>query len=427
MSAAISSQVPVPSKARGRQAAGQLKPNGRVPVGNHSESQCGPENHIMIALGGDGGAQAITANPMAHSPAVANTDPASSKARGRQALASSTPTNMTPAGNSAESQVPADTLGTTALGGDGGAQEAAGNQSRRSLAIAHSDPALSKAAERAPKVKRGRQASETSQPIDVMSGGNSPGGDDPGSDGGAHLTGDHHRLPSPAVAEIIQLWRMRQRWHRAEKALTLQGRALCRSWTEGDKTEANRLFDAAGRGGAVDPGLAMALAPFLAAIAGFGPERAGIEKRLRKLAHELPFWSWVAEIKGFGDLNLAGLVGEAGELASYRNPSRLWKRMGLAVISGERQRRKTDAAAAEAHGYNPRRRTVAYLLGDTLIKAGDGNRYRPVYAERRARTAETHPDWTKAHSHNDAARVMVKRVLRDLWIESRRLSDARVR
>lgn len=347
------------------------------------------------------------------------------KSRGRRAIRTALPKHCTLAANHSESQSLCDTHYATALGGDGEALKRDDNHPPPSLAVANPDPSPAKA--------RGRQAKQATQPMARAPVGSpsesqvlavTQGPLAPGGDGGAHLTGDIYRCPSLAVAEIIQLWRMRQRWHRAEKALLLQGRALCRGWTEGDKAEANRLFDAASAGEAIEPGLAMALAPFLAAIVGFGPERSGIEKRLRKLARELPFWAWVSGIKGFGDLNLAALVGEAGEIASYRNPSCLWKRMGLAVIGGERQRRKTDAAEAEAHGYNPKRRTVAYLLSDTLIKAGDGNRYRLVYTERRAHTAETHPDWTKAHSHNDAARVMVKRVLRDLWIEARRVAQA---
>lgn len=41
--------------------------------------------------------------------------------------------------------------------------------------------------------------------------------------------------------------------------------------------------------------------------------------------------------------------------------------------------------------------------------------YGEVYAKRRARTAETHPDWTKAHSHKDALRIMTKALIADLW------------
>ncbi len=40
-----------------------------------------------------------------------------------------------------------------------------------------------------------------------------------------------------------------------------------------------------------------------------------------------------------------------------------------------------------------------------------------VYARCRAHTAETHPEWTKQHSHMDTLRIMMKEVLKDLWIE----------
>jgi len=46
-------------------------------------------------------------------------------------------------------------------------------------------------------------------------------------------------------------------------------------------------------------------------------------------------------------------------------------------------------------------------------KASDS--YRAAYDRRRLRTAETHADWRKARAHNDALRIMTKRLLRDLW------------
>lgn len=244
-----------------------------------------------------------------------------------------------------------------------------------------------------------------------------------GDDEGAHIAADLQKSASPLVVEIEQLWRMRQRWHRAEKSLILQGKAICRSWTDGDKDAADKLFAAAAKGAAADPHVEMALMPFLSAIDRFGTERAAIEKRLRQLARSHPLWLWVAEVKGFGPLNLAAIIGEAGEIGSYRNPSCLWKRMGLAVIDGGRQRRVANVDAAAIHGYSPQRRCVAYLLGDTLIKAGDGCPYRPVYAARREHTAVSHPDWSKGHSHSDAARYMVKRVLKDLWCRARAISS----
>jgi hypothetical protein len=42
-------------------------------------------------------------------------------------------------------------------------------------------------------------------------------------------------------------------------------------------------------------------------------------------------------------------------------------------------------------------------------------RYRYLYEARRAHTAGTHPEWTLGHSHNDALRIVGKRILADLW------------
>lgn len=229
----------------------------------------------------------------------------------------------------------------------------------------------------------------------------------------AQVRAANHSTLSPLFVEIQERWRMRQRWHRAEKALILQAKAFCRSWTGGDKEAANKLFDEAASGAeSVDIALAMALAPFLSAIEDFADKRKDVEKQLRKLSRSSPVWPWVSTVKGFGDLNLAAIIGEAGDISLYRSPSCLWKRMGLAVINGGRQRRVTGDAALE-HGYNPQRRCVAYLLGETLVKAGEGCVYRPLYNERKAYELERVE--TKAHAHNRAARYIVKRALRDLW------------
>jgi hypothetical protein len=242
------------------------------------------------------------------------------------------------------------------------------------------------------------------------------------ADDGAQLSDSPLSRPSPIIREIIQLWRMRQRWHRAEKSLILQGKAICRAWTGGDKGKASDLFDEALAGNHSDPVLAVALMPFIASIEKFAPERKAIEKRLRKLAKQTPWWSWVEQVKGFGDLNLAAIVGEAGDIASYRNPSCLWMRFGLGVIDGGRQRKVADAKEALRHGYAPHRRCVAYLLGDTIIKKTSP--YRQVYLDRKVIEAERTK--TKAHAHNRAARYMVKMILKDLWIEAKRIEQAPV-
>lgn len=62
-------------------------------------------------------------------------------------------------------------------------------------------------------------------------------------------------------------------------------------------------------------------------------------------------------------------------------------------------------------------KTRAYLIATSCIKSG--GEYRAVYDRRRTLTATTHPDWTPGHSHNDALRIVSKRMLRDLWRAAR--------
>lgn len=250
-----------------------------------------------------------------------------------------------------------------------------------------------------------------------------------GGDEEAHMTLAAQGDSSLLIAEITALWRMRQRWHRAEKSLVLQGKALCRAWADGDKAKANALFEAEAKGLGTDPQLSVALGPFLKAIDNFAPERAAIEKRLRKLARSLPVWPWVVSVRGFGDLNLAAVVGEAGDVGSYRNPSCLWKRMGLAVIGSQRQRKVADKDQALAHGFSPKRRCVAYLIGDTLIKSNGEGEFRRLYDERKTYELERtdNPPKGQGHAHNRAARYMTKRALRRLWAawrEAERGQDA---
>lgn len=220
------------------------------------------------------------------------------------------------------------------------------------------------------------------------------------------------------IAEIREQWRRRQAWHRAEKSLTLQAKALCRRLGGGDKKVADLIYAAAvGKG--EHPLAAIALAaifPLTEARDGVEKHRKLVEKRLLKLAKALPVAPWVESVRGFGLPSLAAIVGEAGDLSAYSNPAKLWKRMGLAVMGdGTRQRRIGGADAIE-HGYSPARRSVAWNLGACIIKAGGP--YREVYDARKAYEADRVD--TKGHAHNRAQRYAEKRLLRDLWSRWRR-------
>ncbi len=257
---------------------------------------------------------------------------------------------------------------------------------------------------------------------------------------------------SPEIVAIWADWRTRQRWAKAEKSLLLQSKAYCRGWVEdGDKEKAGKLYAAYAAGEGVDPALAALLAPYSAAIALFAEQRNEIEKSLRKTARKLPVYPWVKSTFGACDSTLAAIVGEAGNVGSYKSVSALWKRLGLAVFDGNRQ---GNTAGAEnkaktfvEHGYSPVRRSVVWNIGNGLIGGmGRGPRlapgedpsarddlspYQKLFVERIRYEAERdpahrRPDTTKKdtgevresfskHAANRAKRYVEKRFLRDLY------------
>lgn len=142
--------------------------------------------------------------------------------------------------------------------------------------------------------------------------------------------------------------------------------------------------------------------------------RLKMERLLVKEAKLLPAYeTFVEPLHGFGALGFAQIIGECGDLSLYANPAKVWKRMGVGLVNGERQRRCVDKAKALAHGYNPRRRSVLFVITDSLIKKQ--NAYREFYVAKKADLAAKYPARTKAHLHNDALRRMGKNLLRDLW------------
>ncbi len=166
--------------------------------------------------------------------------------------------------------------------------------------------------------------------------------------------------------------------------------------------------------------------------------RNQVERDMIRLAKQLPVYPWWQAIKGAGDLGLAIIVGEGGDGGSYRDKSALWKRLGLAVIDGGRQR-KVSGDAAIAHGYSPARRAEIWTIADSLFKhqwrgadedtgrvAGPSGPYGEHYGRRKAYLAERergmneNENWSAKHIDNDARRYMTKALIRDLraaWLE----------
>ncbi len=276
-----------------------------------------------------------------------------------------------------------------------------------------------------------------------------------GGEGGHRTIADRAKEPvppSPLISQLAELQYRRKFYIGLVNKQTNAAKSLARrmlGWRydaeEGDRKKLNdraaRIVAAAIAGkepkaedAEVFNALAMDLAVTAAAIEPCQKARDHIEKDMRRLARGLPVYPWAKAVHGFGELGLAVLVGEAGDIGSYPKKGHLWKRLGLAPHDGKAYstwRRDGGLTADDwvAAGYSPRRRAEVFaVISEPLFRQQSvvAGPYRARYDARRARTAELHPDWTKAHSHADGLRVMTKYLLRDLWQEWRRVSAVRL-
>ena len=247
---------------------------------------------------------------------------------------------------------------------------------------------------------------------------------------------------SEVVNQIIELYRLRQDMIKASTKLSLQAQAIIRRITGfGKEDNVAGILKAARED--VTHEYHMAIMPHSMAMEPLEQQRAMYEKELVKLVKQLPAYEFVKNMKGFGDLSFACIIGESGDLSKYSNPSKLWKRLGLAVMDGTRQGNPGKNATAEdwiAHGYSKQRRSVVWNAGNNMI--GGMGKFRPVYGENvdendaytpmqrlfanRARyeqqklgfeieQSKTGKESYKFHAANRAKRYVEKRVVRDLW------------
>ena len=227
------------------------------------------------------------------------------------------------------------------------------------------------------------------------------------------------RYENETIAMIYRTWRNRQNMVRAEGKLVLQIKAICRGFADGDIKEANKLYATVKKGEATLE-LTAATQPLFEAREPLVQSRAAFEKWLVDLAKQLPVSTFVDKVRGFGHLGLAGIVGEVGDFMAYEKElDGIYKRAGLAVIDGDRQRRCSNAEMALAHGYSPSRHAVFWAIGDSLLKSQgkeeNAGPYRKIYDNRKEYERERVQ--TDGHAHNRALRYMTKRLVRDLYTE----------
>lgn len=232
-----------------------------------------------------------------------------------------------------------------------------------------------------------------------------------------HINVPYAPVDPELIADIVDTHRQRQAIIKAKTKLQLQALAVLRMvlTTDADMVDddtkadqetafgtkrrklspaAAKRVDAAMKEAATDPTSIYHTKVFsyLDAQAPLEARQSALEKELVKLAKQLPVYEWVKSVKGLGDVSFATIVGECGDIGSYRNPSCVWKRMGLAVIGGNRQGAPGKGAAAEdwvEHGYSGKRRSVSWNARNGLI-LGMG-KWRPLFGE----DVRANPDLTE--------------------------------
>ena len=163
--------------------------------------------------------------------------------------------------------------------------------------------------------------------------------------------------------------------------------------------------------------------------------RKEIEKDMVLAARALPVAQFAKGVAGFGEIGLAVLVGETGDLSNYPNFRHVWKRLGLMPFDGKacsiwRRSGGMPAGGWERVGYSPQRRAeihacVAESMSKHQLEAAaktdtefgkPKGKYGHVYVARREKMKLAQPAWPKAHAKMDAMRIMTKALVADLWL-----------
>jgi hypothetical protein len=196
------------------------------------------------------------------------------------------------------------------------------------------------------------------------------------------------------------------------------------------------------------------------AVDGFDAQQAIYEKEMLTVAKRMPVAKWVAEPEqaGFGIMSLAVIIGETGDLNNYANPAKVWRRLGCAPYTkddvtlmgsswrsrgGKKTVTKLTAEDWTDFGYSPRRRSIAYVIGENIIKQNGEGPYRTRWLQAKIRAYETHPEWEWkpcdkckgknpakkkcmtcggigekcGHAHRHGMLLATKLLLKNLWLE----------
>lgn len=155
------------------------------------------------------------------------------------------------------------------------------------------------------------------------------------------------------------------------------------------------------------------------------------EKAMIDIVKDLPIMDeFVRPLKGFGELSFARILAEAGgDLWTYPNPAKLWRRFGLAVINGEAQGHpngygykkgvSVPAGAWDEHHISKRRRAISYVAFSCVIRSKTEPYYSYFIEKKNERQekmkAAGAANW-KVVGMKHGHRLMEKRILKELLI-----------
>jgi hypothetical protein len=143
---------------------------------------------------------------------------------------------------------------------------------------------------------------------------------------------------------------------------------------------------------------------------------ASMERELEGLMRQHPMAGFIrTDAKGLSLRSFALLFGSTGPLDRFATVSKLWAYLGMHVVDGAAPRRVQGQSA----NWSAQGRVRCWLIAESIVRVGEGGRYREAYDRKKAEYETARPDWTQLRRHNAAKRYAVKELLKDLWIEWR--------
>lgn len=153
-----------------------------------------------------------------------------------------------------------------------------------------------------------------------------------------------------------------------------------------------------------------------------------IEKAMKN--HKLG--DWVARTPGIGYNTVGKLLAVIGEPSDRKTVGQLWAYCGLDVRDGVAPRHKKGVQG----NWNDRARVILYTMAEVIVK-NKKSYYRPVYDKARVKygtavhgveclmcgpkgqPAVVDSRLGLSHQHKRAMRLVMKAIVRDIWIESK--------